>query len=168
MQFGKFETREQVQRRLETPVRELFSTTKMLDPVLAHHWTDIRDILAELDRLNLVIVAQRTVRNEKALREIAARQGVNDSLLPGDGQCSEQISTEVWARPTSQCKHPAKSRLPGCSALCGVHLRRPLESAIRQAQTTAEKEHASEEPSEAEKIVFADLDLRRTRETWVK
>ena len=161
VQFGKFETREQVVRRLEQPVREYLMAERkqQSDLVGPEAWTDLHVILAELDRIDRVEAAQRQVNLEVALRAEAASKAVMDSVLPAEGTCSEQIFSPYGG--SRDCQHPAKSRLSDGPALCGTHIRRPLENAIKKAIN-------AEPPSEARQIVLDDVTLRATRENWVR
>ena len=170
VQFGKFETRDQVAKRLEKPVRAYLTSERnqQSDLVGPEAWTDMHVILAELDRIDRVQVAQHQVNMETALRDEAARQSVLDSVLVVTGPCSQRVGSDTWAHHDSACKHTAKSSLPGGQPLCGVHFRRPLETAVRQAQFGAVKVHRSEEPSEAEKAILEDKRLCDTREIWVR
>src|ERR1035437_3177767 len=122
VQFGRSETRDQVAKLLEKPVREYWSSSESFEYRVGPT-NEMGDILAELDRIDRVREAELRVSMETALRAEAARQSVLDSVLVVTGPCSQRVGSDTWAHHDSACKHTAKSSLPGGQPLCGVPFR---------------------------------------------
>ena len=168
MNFGKFETREQVVRRLEQPVRDYWADTgpfeKRVKPAEAMY-----AILAELGRIDYVAEAQRTVNGENAARAIEAEEKVRAAVDPASGECSRKIRNAGWVYGEKPCKHPAKSKFVPGKPLCGVHFRGVLDEAIRRAKFAAETAYReSGIYTDAEYVVEQDRLMRGRRENWVK
>jgi hypothetical protein len=168
MNFGKFETREQVVRRLEQPVRDYWADTGPFEHRVGQA-KEMGAILAELDRLDLVAKAQLAVSREKTARALYADAIVRATVRAATGDCSKKVRDAGWSYGEKRCKNPAKHSLPNGKPECGVHFKSDVGYAIRVAQGEIERAYGeSGVVSEAEKIVFADRDLRNTRENWVK
>jgi hypothetical protein len=156
VQFKGYYRREHVAAMLEPVVRESLAPTRDPMEILG----DIRDILAELDRMDAVRQAESQVSIERDARYQEAETRIRATIEPASGQCS--YSTAHYSGQRQHCKHPAKARFG--VLWCGLHLRSEVNEAVRKAKYQSDMAHREETLSEAELAIQADRDLRRSRE----
>jgi hypothetical protein len=127
-------------------------------PVRAGRQDEIAEILAELDRRDLVSAAKLRVSQAREARRQAIAEAVRATVEPATGTCIYK-RWGGFSSSSKTCTNKAKSKFPSGPPYCGVHFRRVLDSAVLQATHNA----PAPEPSEDDRFIEENTRIELTR-----